>query len=588
MGHVVYCAASVFLDAFAHHKALRDGVFSLSINWDAWQEIGGVVEIAKKIDKALGSSASQSMLENGILPGEGIDVFSRVMACRTPQILVSTQDLSERLKKKEGAGEAVLSKPAYQRPKLNSEYVAPGNKLEQMLVEIFQQLFGITQVGIHDDCFELGGDSLIGITLISRIKEQLGEIIHITVLFDAPTISGLAFYIDKHYPEAAARITGSGTKQETGFLTKKIDSQAVEKVRQLIPALPPRRKVEERKNPPAVFILAPPRSGSTLLRVILGGHPKLFAPPELELLSFNNLEQRKASFPDPAHFLLEGTIRAIMQIKNCNAEKAESIMKEAEDQQLSTKDFYLLLQEWLGDTILVDKTPGYALNPDVLRRAESDFENSLYIHLLRHPYGMIRSYEEAKLDLLTRSQLIEEYSFTRREIAELIWVISQQNIRDFFETIPAHRQYRLKFEDLVKQPQEIVEGICRFLSLDFFPEMVQPYKEKKQRMTDGVYPEGMMIGDVKFHRHKSIDAGVADTWKEAYSSDFLGDVTWQVAESFGYERSRQEDDDTHINEIKRTSPTKVQKMLNELDHYSDTEVDALLKEMLSKKPGGRK
>ena len=64
------------------------------------------------------------------------------------------------------------------------------------------------------------------------------------------------------------------------------------------------------RNSRAIFVLAPPRSGSTLLRVLLGGHPRLFAPPELELLNFASLAARREAFPGRDGFRLEGAIRA--------------------------------------------------------------------------------------------------------------------------------------------------------------------------------------------------------------------------------------------------------------------------------------
>src|SRR3979409_2802780 len=62
---------------------------------------------------------------------------------------------------------------------------------------------------------------------------------------------------------------------------------------------PPPVPVAPRKNRRAVLVLSPPRSGSTLLRVMLGGHPELFAPPELELLAFSTLAERQGGLPGP-------------------------------------------------------------------------------------------------------------------------------------------------------------------------------------------------------------------------------------------------------------------------------------------------
>src|SRR5205085_2952322 len=237
----------------------------------------------------------------------------------------------------------------------------------------------------------------------------------------------------------------------------------------------------------------------TLLRVMLAGHPKLFAPPELELLSFNTLAQRRGALSGKYSFWLESTIRALMEIKGCSMEEARRIMEECEEQNLSAPEFYRLMQEWIGERTLVDKTPSYALDKEVLRRAESCFNDTLYIHLLRHPYGMIRSFEEAKLEQVFFRY---EHSFARRELAELIWLTSQQNIKEFLTEIPLRRQYQLRFEELVTRPKEMLEGLCDFLGIEFHAEMVEPYREKEKRMTDGIHPLSQMLGDVKFHQDR--------------------------------------------------------------------------------------
>jgi amino acid adenylation domain-containing protein len=291
------------------------------------------------------------------------------------------------------------------------------------------------------------------------------------------------------------------------------------------------------RNPRAIFILAAPRSGTTLLRVMLAGHPRLFAPPELELLSFPTLAERHRAFQGRDSFWLEGLIRAVMEIRGCGAPDAREIIAACEREQMTVLRFYGLLQEWLGDRILVDKTPSYALDPRVLERAEAGFTAPFYIHLLRHPYGMIRSFEEARLDQIFFRR---EHSFTRRELAELIWVVSHQNVVDFLSRVPPERQHRMRFEELVRQPRRVLQGLCTAAGLELHPDMMRPYQPASRRMADGIGPESRMLGDVKFHQHADVDPAVADRWRREIEEDFLGDVAWELAVFFGYERRRGE------------------------------------------------
>ena len=96
---------------------------------------------------------------------------------------------------------------------------------------------------------------------------------------------------------------------------------------------------------------------------------------------------------------------------------------------------------------------------------------------------------------------------------------------------------QLRFEDLVKDQRPSMERICDFLELQFTEGMLQPYKEKKARMTDGTHPLARGLVDVKFSTHTGINASVADQWRKEYDQDFLSDIAWELAESLGYPRT---------------------------------------------------
>jgi amino acid adenylation domain-containing protein/FkbH-like protein/non-ribosomal peptide synthase protein (TIGR01720 family)/FkbM family methyltransferase len=436
----------------------------------------------------------------------------------------------------------IASRQQRQRPQLEIEFVAPRTPIEKAIAHLFAEVLKLERVGINDSFFDLGGDSIRGAILINKLQAQLNEIVHFVVLFDTKTVTGLANYIEENYPQAAAKLLGKEIAANSDLPQERIDEGKVLQMRRciaacpqtsLIPPIAPPIDNDAIKNPPAIFILSPHRSGSTLLRVILGGNPQLFAPPELELLTFNTLQERKAAFSGRYSFWMEGTIRTIMQIRDCSPEDAIALMEELEAKNLTTKQFYQLIQQWLGDKILVDKTPSYSIDLETLKRAETNFQNPLYIHLVRHPYATMRSYEEARVEQTFPYQ----HPFNRRQLAELVWLISHENILEFLQQVPQERQYQIKFEDIVSQPQTSVEDLCKFLGVEFHPDMLQPYKEKKQRMTDGIYAQSRMVGDVKFHEHQTINASTADSWQQYYSTDFLGDVAWQLAESLGYQRN---------------------------------------------------
>ncbi len=411
----------------------------------------------------------------------------------------------------------------------------PHTPLEQYITDTWNEILGVPRIGRKDHFFDLGGNSIQGAILIHKLQEKLNEFVYTVAIYDAPTVDQLARYLSENYPDAVERLFGSESLVATDADHGLIDEAKVATLRRVIRALPARTWPAGAKNPSAVFILSPPRSGSTLSRVMLGGHPRLFAPPELQLLNFNTLAERKAVLStERDRFWLDGTVRALMEIKQCEADEATRIMEDCEKRGLTVKEFYRLAQEWLGENIFVEKTPTYALELSILRRAEEDFENVRYIHLIRHPNAMIASFEEARLHVFFPPFFTGEHPFSARQLAELVWLINHQNIIRFLKDIPAERQSRVSFEELVTKPEKVMEDVANFLGLEFHPHMADPYKQgEKSRMTDAIHPMARMLGDVKFHKHKGVNANAADRAKEQ-SKVPLGEVTRSVARQLGY------------------------------------------------------
>jgi amino acid adenylation domain-containing protein len=83
----------------------------------------------------------------------------------------------------------------------DATYEACQNEIQAALIKIWQEVLGTGHIGIHDDFFNLGGDSIKGIRVVNKIQEWLGQMVHVTVLFESPTIEELAVRFEGHLPD---------------------------------------------------------------------------------------------------------------------------------------------------------------------------------------------------------------------------------------------------------------------------------------------------------------------------------------------------------------------------------------------------
>jgi aryl carrier-like protein len=158
--------------------------------------------------------ASRVDASDGILSQEGVEAVRRVLSRRRdlPQVVASAKDIHVLLAQVRALTRSNLAGPdlsrapqraAHPRPNLTTPYAAPRHPVEQQLAEAFQQALGVEEVGIHDNFFDLGGDSIVGIQVVARANEA-GLNLSPDQLFENQTIAELAALI---VPEQGALMT---------------------------------------------------------------------------------------------------------------------------------------------------------------------------------------------------------------------------------------------------------------------------------------------------------------------------------------------------------------------------------------------
>lgn len=89
-----------------------------------------------------------------------------------------------------------LPAPTAANAELDNAVAPPRNPIEEELAGIWQSVLGINQVGIDENFFDLGGHSVLATVLLSRVRDVFGAELHLVSLFNAPTVAGLAEFVE--------------------------------------------------------------------------------------------------------------------------------------------------------------------------------------------------------------------------------------------------------------------------------------------------------------------------------------------------------------------------------------------------------
>jgi acyl transferase domain-containing protein/acyl carrier protein len=201
-GQVDYCGANAFLDAFAQRNARRGGgPPTLAVDWDIWREAG--LAVYTEVPAHL-RPWRQEMLEKAMLSAEGVEAFDRILRGGLPRTVVSVQELHGRIELgKSFTGESFLrelekAQGAPARPATGGSAAAatlPEGGLERRIAEVWQRVLGLDEIGLQDNFFDMGGNSLLALQVVSEMSRDLDVQIAPVTLFESPTVSALAKHL---------------------------------------------------------------------------------------------------------------------------------------------------------------------------------------------------------------------------------------------------------------------------------------------------------------------------------------------------------------------------------------------------------
>src|SRR5262249_34165038 len=82
------------------------------------------------------------------------------------------------------------------RTYLKSSFTPPSTEQEKVIATLWSSVLGIREIGVHDDFFELGGDSLLAMQVLSRVRQNLGVELSVKLFLQARTIAEVVTALD--------------------------------------------------------------------------------------------------------------------------------------------------------------------------------------------------------------------------------------------------------------------------------------------------------------------------------------------------------------------------------------------------------
>jgi len=230
-----------------------------------------------------------------------------------------------------------------------------------------------------------------------------------------------------------------------------------------------------------LFLLAPPRSYTSLVNAMLGQHPQAFGLPELCLFNVDKLVDlwrgSTGEISENGALVRHGLLRAVAEIY-CGEQRTTTVNMALAWATLREEwDTGQVFQEIVGkiDPLMaVEKSPSYSMSVKRMQAIHRAFPDARFVHLVRHPVAQCKSLmaiNDGAFSLKMEGfELGEDYALLEPQVA---WHDINMNILDFLDEVPAERQMRLRGEDVMAEPERYLAEIARWAGLRDDDEAVE-------------------------------------------------------------------------------------------------------------------
>ena len=222
-----------------------------------------------------------------------------------------------------------------------------------------------------------------------------------------------------------------------------------------------------------LFLLAPPRSYTSLVNAMLGQHPQAFGLPELCLFNVETLVDLwtgvEGENAERGAMARHGLLRAVAEIYGGEQSSATINMARSwasAREMWSTGRVFQEIVAKIHPLVAVEKSPSYAISIVRMRGLLRAFPDARFLHLVRHPVAQSKSVMAINDGAFTMKvnafEIGEDSAMMEPQIA---WHDVNLNIMDFLSEVPAAQQLRMRGEDIMADPQRHLGDIARWAGL---------------------------------------------------------------------------------------------------------------------------
>ncbi|WP_159450139.1 sulfotransferase [Demequina sp. NBRC 110056] len=270
-----------------------------------------------------------------------------------------------------------------------------------------------------------------------------------------------------------------------------------------------------------VFIVGVPRSGTTVLASMIAGHTGFVVGPETHF--FRTLSDRRLRRAISDDRWPREAVAALMRIEVNDTSVAEQVhvteatlWKRLEDRPATAESMIRALTATPApDRLLAEKTPGHLAH---IERIWRYVPGARVVHMVRDPRDVARSLAKVPWTSFS-SEIAGAFEWSKR-LAE-----SEAALRSRQDLV-----YNLRYEDLVRDPELELRGLCGFLRCDFEAQMLDVEDHASSVVADGEHWKSRNAGKLVSTR--------SGAWRDEGSESGAKAVELlcsEQMESFGYE-----------------------------------------------------